>query len=449
MEQQVIITTDLGYGDAGKGTMVDALVHAQDRNLIVRYSGGAQAAHNVVTPDGHHHTFSQFGSGMFKTGTRTYLGPQVLVQPQFLFREALALEQIGVIQPLARIVIDERAPIITPYHQLANQMKELARGSDRHGSTGIGIGETRADAERADMPTLRAGDLRNRRATRTILEEIRDRKQTDLRTLVREHAHNEALIYTWQRFRDRSIFDDAFTSYYRLQQDVQIRDSFVLQHYLKTGRKVIFEAAQGTLLDEDYGFFPYVTRGKVRDVHAHELLAEVGYQERPFVLGITRAYAARHGPGPFPTESAWLRSQITEAHNEHGRWQGAFRMGHFDLVATRYAITVNAQVDGLAITSLDQLAHLDSFHFASAYRDALGTQHEHLPLPEGGNLSHLAVRSNWLMQEVSAIYGQIPMTREHILGLLSTELQRPVLAISTGMTRASKQFFPAASQQAA
>src|SRR6056297_4099785 len=100
MEQQVIITTDLGYGDAGKGTMVDAIVHKEDIDLVVRYSGGAQAAHNVITPDGRHHTFAQFGSGTFRPGTKTYLGPKMLVQPQFLLAEAAALQKLGVSNPL-------------------------------------------------------------------------------------------------------------------------------------------------------------------------------------------------------------------------------------------------------------------------------------------------------------------------------------------------------------
>ena len=449
MEQQVIITTDLGYGDAGKGTMVDALVHKENIDLVVRYSGGAQAAHNVVTPNGRHHTFAQFGSGSFRPGTMTYLGPKVLVHPKLLLTEAAALAKLGVAEPLRLMHVDERAPVITPYHQLVNQIKELARGNCRHGSTGIGIGETRADSEDESVDHITAGDLRNLELVRAKLAAVREAKKLASLPLLQEHASNEAIIRAWHMFTSETLFKETLTSYEKLARQVHITGASFLRGHLRSGRRAIFEAAQGTLLDEDYGFFPYVTRGKVRDVHAHELLAEVGHTGRPYVLGITRAYAARHGPGPFPTENAWLRSNIHEAHNEHGQWQGAFRMGHFDLVATRYAIAVNKQVDGVAVTSLDQLAHLPWFYSAVSYVDATGRVHQNLGLPEAGNLEELAKRSEWLMEGTSPIYAQLTMNEPGLLNQLSEWLSRPVVATSSGMTREAKQFFPSAALRAA
>jgi len=440
MEQQVIITTDLGYGDAGKGTMVDAIVHQKDIDLVVRYSGGAQAAHNVVTPDRRHHTFTQFGSGSFRPGTETYLGPKMLVQPQFLLAEAEALTTIGISAPLATMFIDARAPIITPYHQLVNQIKELARGAGRHGSTGIGIGETRAGSEDQTVAHLVAGDLTTSNVKEKLLE-IRGRKRQETLSLLQAHATNPDIIATWHQFADADLLEHTLLTYQQLAASVQITDSQLLQTSLATGKRIIFEAAQGTLLDEDYGFFPYVTRGKVTTVHAHELLAEVGYTDRPFVLGIARAYAARHGPGPFPTENAWVRSQIHEQHNAHGHWQGAFRMGHFDLVATDYAIRANSHIDGLAITSIDQLEKMESFHFASQYRDATGTEYKKLTLPEKGNLSELAKLSNWLMQGVSPLYETCPLSAANIVELIGSRLNQPIIAISQGVTREEKLFF--------
>lgn len=454
MEQQVIITTDLGYGDAGKGTMVDALVHHHDVDLVVRYSGGAQAAHNVVTPDGRHHTFAQFGSGSFRPGTRTYLGPQVLVHPQLLLSEAEALQHKGVsadyrLSPLGLLHIDERAPVITPYHQIVNQLKELARGMDRHGSTGIGIGETRADSEDTSANYLRAGDLYAGKVTEAKLADIRERKQRETLPLLQEHARNEDIIRLWHQFANDELFAQTMKQYKWFAQHVSIGNALPLSQHIAAGKRVIFEAAQGTLLDEDYGFFPYVTRGKVRSVHAHKLLSEVDFTEKPYVLGITRAYAARHGPGPFPTESPKLRNQITEAHNGHGQWQGAFRMGHFDAVATRYAIAANEQVDGLAVTSLDQLMGQRSFFWSDQYVDQSGKGLDEIPWCKPGDLAAMADRSSYLMEAVAATYQETATSTEAILSVIDNTCGVPVVATSSGVTREEKMFFHHAARKAA
>lgn len=440
MKEQVIITTDLGYGDTGKGTMVDAIVHSEPIDLVVRYSGGAQAAHNVVTPDGRHHTFAQFGSGTFKPGVRTYLGPQMLVQPAHLLAEATALETLGVGQPLTRMYIDERVPVITPYHQIANQLKELARGTGRHGSTGIGIGETRAGAEDVRLPSLRARDLVNPAIAKEKLDAIRDIYRQLTLAILHEHDRNEAIIETWHRFQSTALFNDTLRTYQTFRDSITVTDSSFLASHLQAGGRAIMEAAQGTLLDEDYGFFPYVTRGKVRDVHAHELLAEIGYTDTPYVLGITRAYAARHGPGPFPTESATLRSVLHEPHNTDGTWQGAFRMGHFDAVATRYAVTANQQVDGLAVTWLDQVTTLPSFTYATHYRDQTG-EYDTLPLPRPGDLPELVKRSAYLMKEISPVYRTTTADEQTVTATIAEAIGLPVVATSAGQTRNEKQFF--------
>jgi adenylosuccinate synthase len=260
-------------------------------------------------------------------------------------------------------------------------------------------------------------------------------------TLLQANANNSDIIKLWHMFDDKELLAEAVRSYTELSNKVQIANSSILRETLQAGKRVIFEAAQGTLLDEDYGFFPYVTRGKVTTVHAHELLAEVGHTDPAYVLGIVRAYAARHGPGAFPTENAWLRSQIHEQHNAHGDWQGAFRMGHFDMVATRYAMEANGQIDGLAITSIDQLEKMESFHFASRYHDAAGTEYSHLTLPEKGNLDELKTLSSWLMQGVSPLYEACPMSTQNVVETISNNLQKPVVAISQGTTREQKTFF--------
>ncbi|TDB72357.1 adenylosuccinate synthetase, partial [Actinomadura sp. KC216] len=157
-----VIVVDLGFGDAGKGTVVDHLCSTRPAFLggrpprppgergvatVVRFNGGAQAAHNVVLDDGRHHTFAQFGSGTFTPGVRTHLSRFMLVDPLALAAEADHLRALGVADALDRLTADRDALLTTPYHRAANRARETARGAARHGSCGMGIGETVAYAQ--------------------------------------------------------------------------------------------------------------------------------------------------------------------------------------------------------------------------------------------------------------------------------------------------------------
>jgi adenylosuccinate synthase len=139
-----IFVAGLGFGDEGKGSIVDALTRKHQADLVVRFSGGAQAAHHVVTDDGREHCFAQFGSGTL-AGASTHLSRFMLIDPLALVKEAEHLKQIGVVDPFERLTIDPRAPIITPYHRAMNRLRELSRGRQRHGSCGVGIGELASD----------------------------------------------------------------------------------------------------------------------------------------------------------------------------------------------------------------------------------------------------------------------------------------------------------------
>src|SRR3954471_16685245 len=125
---RAIVIVDLGFGDAGKGLLTDYLVRRTGARMVVRYNGGAQAGHNVVAPDGRHHTFAQFGSGTFVPGVRTFLSRDVVVHPSALPREELALRSAGVTDGFERLSISADALVITPYHQALGRMRELARG---------------------------------------------------------------------------------------------------------------------------------------------------------------------------------------------------------------------------------------------------------------------------------------------------------------------------------
>lgn len=346
------IVVDLGYGDAGKGTVVDWLcargpapVHA-----VVRFNGGAQAAHNVVTDDGRHHTFAQFGSGSFSPGVRTHLSRFMLVDPLALAVEADHLGTQGVPGILDRLTVDRDALLTTPFHRAANRAREVARGAARHGSCGIGVGETAAYAlAHDDAP--RAGD--GRRALRRGLTLLRDRLIDELGPL------------------DVPDIDDCLAAFGAFSDRVRIVGDEFLTGLLRTG-PVVFEGAQGVLLDEWHGFHPYTTWSTTTFANAETLLAESGLPGSAIRLGVVRSYAVRHGPGPFVTEDPLLTAALPESHNRPGRWQGPVRVGHLDTVVLRYAAEVCAAqghpVDAIAMTCLDLAERTPELRICRGYK---------------------------------------------------------------------------------
>lgn len=287
-----MIVTDLGYGDAGKGTIIDWLCAREPIGAVVRFNGGGQAAHNVVLPDGRHHTFAQFGSGTLR-GVPTHLSRFMVTDPLSLAREAAHLSELGVPDPFRLLTVDRDALLATPYHVAAGQARELARGDDRHGSCGMGVGETMAYAlEHPELaPTV--GDCEEpARLTRKL------------------YALREALGVTGPPVEDCVAAYRAFA-----ERVILVGSSFTTA--LLRRRPVIFEGAQGVLLDEWHGFHPYTTWSTTTFANALELLDGV-----PAVrLGVLRTYTPRHGPGPLVTEDAALT--LPEAHNGNGPWQGS------------------------------------------------------------------------------------------------------------------------------
>ena len=160
--QHAFLTVDLGFGDAGKGSIVDFLTHTHAAHTVVRYNGGAQAAHRVVTAGSspREHVFAQFGSGTL-AGAATHLSRFMLLDPLAMVAEEQHLRALGVTDAFERTTIDERALVITPFQRAANRLKELARGDGRHGSCGMGIGETMVDYLEHGQRVLFASDLRN------------------------------------------------------------------------------------------------------------------------------------------------------------------------------------------------------------------------------------------------------------------------------------------------
>ncbi|MER7163784.1 adenylosuccinate synthetase [Streptomyces lydicus] len=420
------VVVDLGYGDAGKGTVVDRLCAHREGTApvtaVVRFNGGAQAAHNVVTADGRHHTFAQFGSGTF-SGVPTHLSHLMLVDPLALAAEARHLASLGVPDPLALLTVDRRARLTTPYHAAANRAREHARGTARHGSCGMGIGETAAYAlaHPADAPT--AGDCTAPATLRRKLTLLRDRLTAALGPL------------------DAPPLDACLDAFAAFAAHVRLVDGAHLTRLARTGRLVL-EGAQGVLLDEWHGFHPYTTWSTTTFDGAERLLAEAGRPRSALRLGVVRTYTTRHGPGPLVTEDPALLRALPEAHNGHGRWQGPFRAGHFDAVAHSYAVEVCGGVDALAVTHLDAPGRCGgALRTAHAYRTADGRQ-ERLRTAPPGDLTHQQRLTESLLTARPADWRSPGTDPRAWCDALARTLGAPVAMESYGPTAADKAVRP-------
>jgi len=337
---RAFLTADLQYGDSGKGTITDALTRRYNAGLVVRFSGGAQAAHSVVLTDGTHHIFSQWGAGTF-AGAATHLSRFMLVEPFRLFKEADVLISKGA--ELA-ISVDPDAVVTTSYHILANQALELRRGANKHGSVGLGIGETRR-FELSGLPTLRMRDIQAKRTA-------------DILTAIQDQYISEGIL-TAADLRDINPMKFADTYEMLVGKLALIRTAEILSQH----ETVIFENAQGVLLDEKHGFAPYNTWTNTTFDNGETLACEAGGCDTTRI-GIVRTYMSRHGAGPFVTEASLPIPE--EPHNKTHKWMGHFRVGHFDAVAARYAIDCCDGIDELAITHADTLS---SGFIATNYND--------------------------------------------------------------------------------
>lgn len=366
--RQAFVVVDLGYGDAGKGTIVDSLTRTHKAHTVIRFNGGAQAAHNVITPDGRHHTFAQFGSGMFVPGVKTYLSRYMLIEPYAMLNEEEHLCSVGVFDAFARTLIDRQALVITPYHQVANRFRERARGANRHGSCGIGVGETVSDSLNHPEKMIRAGDLPDKAAILEKLQFIREMKRAEMQPTIdalRDHASAQADM---QVFEDDSLIEVIAENYVYLSQQITLVDETALGAILSQPGTVIFEGAQGVLLDEWYGFAPYTTWSTTTFDNAITLLDEQHYAGEITRMGVLRAYAVRHGAGPFVTEDWELTRLLPEHHNTTTPWQQVFRRGYFDLVASRYALEVVGGADEIALTHVDYIPYLPKVQLCEAYQ---------------------------------------------------------------------------------
>lgn len=375
---KAFIIAGLGFGDEGKGSLTDALTRRYNAELVVRYNGGAQAGHNVVTPDGRHHCFAQFGAGTF-AGARTFLSRFMLVNPIFAQAEAKHLEAVGVSHPFDGMSVDTRALVTTPYHVAANRLRELARGEARHGSCGMGIGETRA-LERTNHALYMFHLADKGRSLALHLRGLREHFRAELESL--RHLDSEAARREWDILDDESIIDSTFDVFRSFAGVVDVVDDFKVFLRRRAPRTIIYEGAQGFLLDETNGFQPHTTWTNCTFANANQLLFEGGKLDERDVtrIGVTRTYLTRHGAGPFPTEGE-AGIDVFGDHNTTGPWQGDFRTGALDLVLLRYALRSSCRFafdrPQLFVSHVDQAIASEDGYGSTTWALAVAHEHEH------------------------------------------------------------------------
>ena len=245
-------------------------------------------------------------------------------------------------------------------------IRELARGDNRHGSCGVGVGETYEDSNNFPDDCVRAGDLYDLPGLKRKLRSIQERKRAELLLSAYQKINEAAHIREWEIFENLDVVDRWIDSISRITRLDIVQPDDLLQNWLSRSGSVVFEGAQGVLLDADAGFHPHTTWSNCTGRNALEIIEAMTPQSIIVKLGVLRSHAVRHGNGPLPTETNDLTGIIRE-HNHCNEWQGHVRYGWFDAVLARYALRVAGQMDGLAVTHIDTLTRMDDWKYCDSY----------------------------------------------------------------------------------
>jgi adenylosuccinate synthase len=444
MSPRAFVVAGLGFGDEGKGSVVDWLVRRHGASLVVRYNGGPQAAHHVVTDAGQWHCASQLGAGALVPGVRTHLAETVLVDPLALHGEARALLRLGVGDPLERLTIDPRAVVVTPLHGILNRMQELARGARRHGSCGRGVGQAQLDRERGGVPVVRVADLFTLDPLEGAITALWRVKLDLAEQLVDARPADEGLRGELVRLADKALPASMAAALHAVARRGAIRTAM----RPPIDGPIVFEGAQGLLLDRDYGFFPHVTPSRTTFAGALACLEAIAGGAMPrsaaVRVGVLRAYATRHGAGPLLTEDSTLDA-VPEPHNAAHPWQGAFRRGWFDVPAARHALRAVGGIDALVLTHLDtheaHIAAAAGGHARAAIAYAEGALRRRVrDFPAGdGSIAAAAARTAW-WSTCAPVYTEVPRDRDAFAAWLERDaaLGVPIAARSEGPTARDK-----------
>ncbi len=349
-----VVVLGTQWGDEGKGKVVDLLT--ESAATVVRFQGGHNAGHTLVI-DGEKTVLHLIPSGVLRADKTCVIGNGVVLSPEALMEEIRELEAKDV--PVReRLRLSPACPLILPYHVRLDQAREKARGIAKIGTTGRGIGPAYED--KVARRGLRLGDILHRERFASKLGEV-----LDYHNFVLTQYHNESPVDFQQ------VLDQAMEMAEELRP--MVCDTVSLVHQMrKAGDNILFEGAQGSLLDIDHGTYPYVTSSNTT-AGGTATGSGVGPLYLDYVLGITKAYTTRVGSGPFPTEIFdEFGRHLAEKGHEFGATTGrARRCGWFDAVALRHAVQINS-VSGLCLTKLDVLDGLENIRVCVGYRSKDG-----------------------------------------------------------------------------
>ena len=355
-----VVVVGSQWGDEGKGKIVDWL--SERANVVVRFQGGHNAGHTLVI-DGVTYKLHILPSGIVRQGTLSVIGNGVVLDPWNLLDEIENLRGQGVEITPENLKVAENAPLILPLHANLDKAREEALGKAKIGTTGRGIGPAYEDkvARRA----IRAGDLNDAELIKAKVDKML--------------FHHNALLrgYGQTEIEAASLVDALMDMAPKLLPYVDTTWK-VLDEVKKSGKRILFEGAQGTMLDIDHGTYPFVTSSNVVASQA-AAGSGMGANAIDYVLGITKAYTTRVGAGPFPTE---LFDDVGRGLGERGHEFGTTtgrprRCGYFDAVLVRQAVKVNG-ISGIALTKLDVLDGMDELKVCVGYR-LNGRELDHLP----------------------------------------------------------------------
>ena len=416
---KVDVLLGLQWGDEGKGKIVDVLTPKYD--IIARFQGGPNAGHTLIF-DGKKHVLHTIPSGVFRPGTKNVVGNGVVIDPVIFKREITQLLEAGV-DPRPELLISRRAHLITPTHRLLDAASEQAKGKAKIGSTLKGIGPTYMD--KTGRNGLRVGDL------------------TSGKFNERYQALRKKHLGLLQQFPDfefdlESVETEWMEAAMELGQLQLIDTEHYLNEALDAGKRVLAEGAQGTMLDIDFGTYPFVTSSNTVAAGACNGLG-VGPGRIGEVIGIFKAYCTRVGSGPFPTELLDATGEaLRQAGGEFGATTGRpRRCGWLDLVQLRYACRVNG-VTQLAMMKADVLSGFDEIPVCHSYQYEGATTHN---LPYGIEPDEVTPdyknHGGWQEDLTGAtLESALPESLTSYIAMVEKEMVTPISIVSVGPDRA-------------
>lgn len=374
------------WGDEGKGKVVD--LYAEEADVIARFQGGNNAGHTLVV-EGRKTILHLIPSGILHNHKTCIIGNGVVVDPAVLLKEIEELQKGGLFPPNTKLFVSDRAHLIMPYHRSVDLAREAKSSGKKIGTTGRGIGPAYED--KVARSGIRVGDLYDEELFREKIHHALEEKNFLLKGLFKEKPLNE---------------DDIASEYLGYAEKIKsyVADtSLILDTEIKKGKKILFEGAQGSQLDVDYGTYPYVTSSNTTAGNA-SCGSGIGPNTINKVVGICKAYTTRVGEGPFPTE---LKDAIGEHMQKVGQEFGATtgrkrRCGWLDMVLIRQAVRISG-VSALAITKLDVLTGLDKIKICVGYK------------LENSEYTHAVPANMRVLSKCRPVYEEFDGWQDHIL----------------------------------